>query len=157
GSPGAELWSHVTVMPHDAPDRIRRKVDVRLYNSEGAVIAEVLALSLRRVALRALKTENRSPSEYFYEVQWQAKQLRQRNDVSTNLPVNVAGLAQQLGPWSIQAIARFGLDHYRQVEPEVDALCSMYVFEALRELGLNLHESAISESQIESLGVLPQY
>src|SRR5262249_46352903 len=21
GSPGAELWSHVTVMPHDAPDR----------------------------------------------------------------------------------------------------------------------------------------
>jgi len=157
GSPGAELWSHVTVMPHDAPDRIRRKVDVRLYNSEGAVIAEVLGLSLRRVALRALQTENRSPGEYFYEVQWQAKQLRQRNDVSTNLPVNVAGLAQQLDPWSIQAIARFGLDHYRQVEPEVDALCSMYVFEALRELGLNLHESAISESQIESLGVLPQY
>jgi SAM-dependent methyltransferase/acyl carrier protein len=104
-----------------------------------------------------LKTENRSLSEYFYEVQWQPKQLRQRNDVSTNLPVNVAELAQQLGPWSIEAIERFGLEHYRQVEPEVDALCSMYVVEALRELGLNVDESAISESQIETLGVLPQH
>jgi acyl transferase domain-containing protein/acyl carrier protein len=156
-SPGAELWSHVTVMPYHASDRIHRKVDVRLYNSEGVVIAEVLGLSLRRVALRTLKTENRSLSEYFYEVQWQPKQLRQRHDISTNLPVNVAELAQQLGPWSMQAIERFGLEHYRQIEPEVDALCLMYVVEALRELGLNLHEGAISESQIETIGILPQY
>ncbi|HEX5874684.1 MAG TPA: SDR family NAD(P)-dependent oxidoreductase, partial [Pyrinomonadaceae bacterium] len=43
------------------------------------------------------------------------------------------------------------------VEPEIDALCSMYVVEALSELGLNPHEGLIPRSQIDTLGVLPSY
>lgn len=158
-TPGVELWSHVTVLPYEPSDRDHRTVNVRLHNSEGAVVAEVHGLSLRRVPLRALKSEISSPSEYFYEIQWQAKQLRQADDHSANLSVNVPELAQQLAPWSTQAIEKFGLRHYRQLEPEVDALCAMYVLEALRELGLNLHERqrAIPESLIENLNVLPRH
>ncbi|HKR23299.1 MAG TPA: acyltransferase domain-containing protein, partial [Pyrinomonadaceae bacterium] len=156
-SPGAELWSHVTVLPHEASDRVHRTVNVQLYNSEGALVAEVEGLALRRVALRALRTEASSLSEYFYEIQWQAKQLRPEE--SSNLSVNVAELAQQLGPWSTQAIERFGLKDYRQVEPDVDALCAMYVVEALRELGADLQQirRLTAESLIENLGVLPRH
>ncbi|HEU4713547.1 MAG TPA: SDR family NAD(P)-dependent oxidoreductase [Pyrinomonadaceae bacterium] len=137
-SPGVELWSRVTVRPYDASDRVHRTVDVRLYNSEGAIVAEVEGLALRRVALRALRTEASPLSEYFYEIQWQAKQLRAEE--SANLSLDVDELARELGPWSTRAIERFGLNDYRQVEPEVDALCALYVVEALRELGLDLRE-----------------
>ena len=152
-SPGAEVWSHVTVLPYETSNRDHRTVNVRLYNSEGVVVAEVERLSLRRVARRALQTEGRSPCEYFYEIQWQPKQLRRHDDVSANLSLDVDELAQQLAPWSIQAIEKFGLKQYRQVEPEIDALCSMYVVEALRELGLNQR----SVLQIDALGVLPRH
>lgn len=152
-SPGVELWSHVTVLPYEPSDRIHRTVNVRLYNSEGAVVAEVEALALRRVALRALRTEASSPSEYFYEIQWQAKQLRPEE--SANLSLDVDELARELGPWSTRAIERFGLKDYRQVEPEVDALCSMYVVEALWALGLD--KRGFPESQIETLDVLPRH
>ena len=154
-SPGVELWSHVSVLPYDASDRDHRTVNVRLYNSEGAVAAEAQGLSLRRVPRAALRTEHKQPSEYFYEIEWQAKELRREE--SANLSLNVAELAQQLAPWSTQAIEKFGLKDYRQVEPEVDALCSLYVVEALRELGLNLHESTIPRSQFDMLGVLPRH
>lgn len=154
-SPGVELWSHVSVLPYEASDRDHRTVNVRLYNSEGAVVAEVEGLSLRRVPLHAIRSESKQPSEYFYEIEWQAKQLRLAE--SANLSLNVAELAQRLAPWSTHAIEKFGLKHYRQVEPEVDALCSLYVVEALRELGLTLHESTIPEAQIDALGVLPRH
>ncbi|HEX5873640.1 MAG TPA: beta-ketoacyl synthase N-terminal-like domain-containing protein, partial [Pyrinomonadaceae bacterium] len=65
-SPGVELWSHVTVLPYEPSDRVNRTVNVRLYNSDGAVIAEVQGLSLKRVTGRALRTGQ--PSEYFYEI-----------------------------------------------------------------------------------------
>lgn len=152
-SPGVEVWSHVTVRPYDASDRVHRTVDVRLYNSEGIVLAEVEGLALRRVALRALRTEASSVGEYFYEIQWQAKELRAEE--SANLVVDVDELARELGPWSMRAIERFGLKDYRQVEPEVDALCAMYVVEALWALGLDKH--GFPESRIETLNVLPRH
>lgn len=102
----------------------------------------------------SLSTENQAPGEYFYELQWQAKQL---DDRSANLSVNVAELAQELAPWSTQAIEKFGLEHYRRIEPEVDALCSLYVVEALSALGLNLHESAFPGARFDALGVLPPF
>lgn len=105
-------------------------------------------------ARQTLRTENRAPGEYFYELQWQPKQL---DDRSANLSVNVAELAQELVPWSTQAIEKFGLKHYRRVEPEIDALCSLYVVEALSELGLNPHESTIPGSRFDALGVLPPF
>ncbi|HEU4770057.1 MAG TPA: polyketide synthase dehydratase domain-containing protein, partial [Pyrinomonadaceae bacterium] len=153
-SPGAEVWSHVTVLPYETSNRDHRTVNVRLYNSEGVVVSEIESLWLRRVARRALKTEDRSLSEYFYEIQWQPKQLRRHDDVSANLSLNVAELAQHLAPWSKQAIEKFGLKDYRRVEPEVDALCSMYVVEALRELGLKNLRAALD---IDALGVLPRH
>ncbi len=154
-SPGAELWSHVTVLPYEAGNRAQRTVNVSLYSPDGQVVAEVKGLSLKRVNRRALRSEGRSPSEYFYEIQWQPKPLRRKGDAFTNLAIGAAELASQLRPWSIEAIERFGLKQYRQVEPEVDALCSLYVVEALRELGLNLHEGQRIDP--ENLDIQPRH
>src|SRR5262249_1084900 len=97
---------------------------------------------------------------YFYEIQWQPKQLRRRGEASANLAnlvIGAAELAEQLRPWSIKAIEKFGLKHYRQIEPEVDAVCALYVVEALRELGVDLRERRQVRPQIENLNVQPRH
>lgn len=154
-SPGTELWSHVTVQPYEAGNREHRVVNVCLYNPNGAVVADVRGLSLRRVNRRALRSEGRTPSEYFYEIQWQPKQLRRSDDPSANLAIGTAELAEQLRPWSSEAIDKFGLRQYQQIEPEVDALCALYVVEALRALGLDLHEGQRIDP--EQLDIQPRH
>ncbi|MGH9754660.1 MAG: type I polyketide synthase [Blastocatellia bacterium] len=72
--PGAELWSHAVVRQGARPDADVLEGDVLVLNEDGQPVLEANGLSVKRVRSRAERNAEESLGEWFYEIQWQAKE-----------------------------------------------------------------------------------
>jgi myxalamid-type polyketide synthase MxaD len=92
--PGEELWSHGRVRPSTIPGRDYFVGDVRIFNSEGQVVAEVEGLLFRRATAAMLAQTLQEPAaDWLFELSWQPKEL----------PTSVNELELPSGGWLIFA------------------------------------------------------
>jgi len=72
--PGAEVWSHATLRQTAQVDSDLLEGDVLVLNEDGQPVLEANGLSMKRVESRAKDGAGQGLGEWFYEIQWQAKE-----------------------------------------------------------------------------------
>jgi acyl transferase domain-containing protein/acyl carrier protein len=72
--PGAGVWNHTVLRAGHEDGRGTFAGDIRVYDDEGALVAEVLGLHLRYASRDALlRTTRKHADDWLYDVQWQPK------------------------------------------------------------------------------------
>jgi acyl transferase domain-containing protein/protein-L-isoaspartate O-methyltransferase/acyl carrier protein len=129
-APGARCWSHVQL--HSASNEASR-ASVTVWNDNGALVAELADLQLRRVSRDALaRLGERWLDDCLYETQWHPAPLPV---AESRLDLALAGLeapAMAALP-ALRSAAR--LDDYDRFIPQLESLCAQYVVATLRRLG----------------------
>ncbi len=99
-APGAELWNHTRLVEMAGRDAETFSGDIRLYNSNGQLVAEAQGLQLKRAdQATLLRAIGQRPADWLYRVDWKLQVLR------TGVLRTEAGAAQRRsdGPWLIFA------------------------------------------------------
>ncbi len=161
--PGEVLWSHVVVSPGKRQTETRNTLhfDAFLYDPEGALVAEVRGLSLRRVDRKALTKPEANPHhEWLYELKWKEAPLPKEAGatVSVSIP-NPRQIAQELHLYTTLHRAEPGLEEFASFLPRLETLSTHYVYRALRQLGWEIreHERFTTESKATELRVPEKY
>jgi acyl transferase domain-containing protein len=134
-APGSHFWNHVVVRADDQHDLATRetfRADLRLLDDAGSVLAEFQGMHFKRARPDALATLNRSPARVrrmLHELVWREVTLPSED------PLSPAQIACAVLPRVDELAARHGLDAYAEFVPELDALATAYVVQALRDLG----------------------
>ncbi len=151
-SPGTQLWNHTTLQPGDPANKEIFTGHVRLFNSEGQLVAEVEGLHLKRAGREALlHAIRRRPDDWLYQVEWQPA-------TAAPLPAP-AVLAGEVAPRLAELSARHRLAEYGELAPQFDKLCAAYVVAALRQLGWEFlpGERVLAETLAVRLGVAERH
>ncbi len=131
-----ELWSHATARQRAESES--PIADIRVYDGDGAPVAEVTGLQLRRVEAPAWAAA--SPGrldDQLYRIEWKAAS-------SSESPAEAATEWNAPAPSEIAAsvsrsvddlAARHGMAEYGRRLPELDALCRDLIIEAVSALG----------------------
>ncbi len=157
--PSAQVWSRVALRPAEAANVETRTADVAVYDNDGALVAELRGLLVKRTnaeALQSLLQENLD--DWFYEIAWRAKPLASRTAKPEALiaPAQLAAAARALVP---EVRAEAGLSAYEELLPQLDQLCAAYVAQALQQLGLRfaLNASFAFDELARRLGVIDKH
>jgi acyl transferase domain-containing protein/acyl carrier protein/phospholipid N-methyltransferase len=127
GKPGTRCWSHAAVQGggHES-----KRADIRVFGEDGALLAELSDVQLKRVSRDALgRLGERWLDESLYETRWPAANASGAPAVAIASLVKSASEAQK----SLQRQA--GLDVYDEFLPRLESLCADYVVQALARLG----------------------
>ncbi|NUO78855.1 SDR family NAD(P)-dependent oxidoreductase, partial [candidate division KSB1 bacterium] len=154
--PPAQLWSNVALRVDEKKNVETYAGDVAVYDAEGALVAELRGLLVKRTGAEALQSVlQESIAGWLYEIAWRPQPLSNKTMPQPLLgaPAQLAEAAQALLP-SLRAEA--DLAAYEELLPKLDRLCSAYVVQALRRLGWNfsLHQRFQSEALARQLGVI---
>jgi len=130
-SPPAELWSHVQVeIEPDGAGRETITGSVRVLAPTGQVVAQLAGLRLKRARQTALfKAAQPNLNNWLYQVEWQPQP---RLTVSGPAPTELAGPLQ---PVFGQLAGQYGLERYRGLAPQLDAVCAEFIICAWQQLG----------------------
>jgi acyl transferase domain-containing protein len=133
------LWSHAVVDRKAARGADSTVADIRLFDDEGRIVAEITGVHLKRVSREALErgTGDRF-AEWLYEVQWPEQPSAAPESGRPWCP-GPGEIVQRVGPEWRALGDRHGLSSYDALVGELDALSSEYVVAALRALGCPLH------------------
>jgi acyl transferase domain-containing protein/NADPH:quinone reductase-like Zn-dependent oxidoreductase/SAM-dependent methyltransferase/acyl carrier protein len=161
--PGETLWSHVTVCRDNgkAQSVDSLEADARVFDSSGALVAEMRGLSLRRVDRQALARHQEEPlRDWLYQLNWKELPLRQESVPA--LPASIARpleIAEVLRVYSAQHSADAVITEFASLFPLLETLSRQYVFQSLGQLGwsLRLHERFTTEAKATDLRIPEKY
>ena len=156
GRPGARAVAHARLLPLAQSDGSRATLSgtIRLFDDEGRLLAELDDLRLKRAEQLGPPRAGQEDS-WLYKVDWLAAQpaaaraaefLARPAAMSTAAHANIDALSDKLD-----------LAHYRSLMPELEALATDYIAQALRRLGWRpVPGERFSDAQLaERLGVIP--
>jgi len=158
-APGAACWNHVRLHALGAEALATRETfsaDLWLLDDAGAVLASFEGMHFKRARPQALALPGRVPAavrRMLHEVVWRDAPLGAG-------ALSPAGIAREVLPRLTELAERHGLDRYAQFLPQLDALASDYVRQALERLGLQPQAGAALEGAgalAARLGVLPRH
>jgi acyl transferase domain-containing protein len=153
GRPGDSCWSHAVVQP-GTRDLI--KADVRVFDNNGTLIAELRQVQLKRVGRDALnRLGERWLDECLFETQWKIA-------ATNTLP---AGKCMPASLAKAAAVAIDGLHQSAGIEAydaflvRMESLCVDYILQAMHRLGWTpVQGEAVKEDQLaERLGLAKRH
>ena len=132
------VWSHVRRRAGVAGENAV-SFDVRMLDQDGAIVAELEGLCLKRVAAGAL-VRRAVEDDWFYELAWEPRPL----SAEAALPVpgtapSPALIAHQVRPL-LQPLGEQHLASYRELLPHIEELSTDYILLALHLLGWDWRE-----------------
>ncbi len=135
-TPGVQVWNHTVLTQHDNEETFTAHIS--LYDEAGQLVAEASGLQLKRARREALlRVTRQRPTDWLYQVEWQEKPNRSAPALLAqqgNLPAPEA-VAAEVAPQMAALAAEYELDVYPVLLPQMDALCSAYIVQALGRLG----------------------
>ncbi|MGF7179797.1 SDR family NAD(P)-dependent oxidoreductase [Tunturiibacter psychrotolerans] len=161
--PGEKLWSHVVVsrgngMTHSTNSL---EVDTLVFDSAGALVAELRGLSLRRVDRHALTKLQEEPlRDWLYEMNWKVVPLQQEagraGPTTVANPLEIAG---ELRVYAAQHRGDAALAEFASLFPQLEKLSTQYVCRALGQLGwsIQLRERFTTEAKAADLRIPEKY
>ena len=77
GQPGTRLWSYTVLRPGDHAESELRTVDIKIFNLDGNLVAEVHGLHFKRATRESLLgiSNEKAYHNWLYEVRWEAMPL----------------------------------------------------------------------------------
>ncbi len=135
--PSAQLWSNLVIRVDEKKNAETYIGDVAVYDAEGALVAELRGLLVKRTSAEALqRVLQESIDDWLYEIAWRPKPLLNKSMPQSFLvaPAQLAEAAQALLP-SLRGEA--DLSAYEEMLPQLDRLCAAHVVHALQQLGWN--------------------
>jgi len=127
-APGTHCWSHVKVLAASAESS---RATVTVWQADGALVAELVDVQLRRVSRDALaRLGERWLDDSLYETAWSGSPL----PLAAALPP-VDSLCEQamVALGGLRESAR--LDDYDRFIPQLESLCADYVVQTMARLG----------------------
>lgn len=156
-TPGTQLWNHTILQTTNQANKEIFSGHIRLFDQAGQLVAEIEGLHLKRAGREAmLHATRRQASDWLYQVQWQAQP-------QVNLPPDYLPAPQQLAQEVTPAIAALSTQHnlaaYRELSPDLDALCAAYIVQAWQQLGWAGQPGEVisTETLATQLGVIPAH
>lgn len=146
-------WSHVKVLAGESADT--RRADLRICDDDGALLAELQGLQLKRVDRDALaRLGDRWLDTCLYETRW--IDAAPAEALSAWLPTALAAEAERSLPALARSVDIAGYDRFLQA---FDALCLDYAVQALQGLGwAPAPGTKVDAGQLAAeLGVLPAH
>ncbi len=161
--PGEKLWSHVAVTRGNGTAKSTNslEVDTLVFDSAGALVAEMRGLSLRRVDRQALTKHQEEPlRDWLYELNWKAAPLQQEAGPAS--PASLASpleTAEALRIYVAQHSGDAAMAEFASLFPQLETLSTQYVCRALGHLGwsLRLHERFTTEAKAADLRIPEKY
>jgi acyl transferase domain-containing protein/2-polyprenyl-3-methyl-5-hydroxy-6-metoxy-1,4-benzoquinol methylase len=161
--PGTELWSSI-VVPQDkrkAGAAQTQQVDAFIFAPDGALVAEVKGLSLRRVSQESLaKRDESALKDWLYEMSWSedASQDKPGSGVGADLP-SLTVICEDLRSYSSSHQDDAGLVEFAEMFPKIESLSLQYVCRAFTQLGWAMQrgEQFTTLSKATDLEVPPKY
>jgi acyl transferase domain-containing protein/SAM-dependent methyltransferase len=155
--PGRILWNHATLRQASAGSGETFGGDVRLYDEDGRLVAEVLGLQLKLASREALaRVVRRQSGDLLYEVSWQPAPHTDALATSLTRP---SAVAAQVAPLLDPLAEQHSLNMYRDLLPALDELSANYAARALAQLGMSFRPGTIIElaALAGRLGVPPRH
>ena len=145
GVPGRRVWAYSALRTH-AAEKGTLVGDIWIYSEEGALVADLRGLVLRRAGRAA-------PANCLFALNWQAK-----NQEHATFPAP-ATIAAQLRATSDEILLSQSLDRYETLRPVVDRAASDYVLTALRAMGWSprIGDRFTTQQLAEQLGVIARH
>jgi acyl transferase domain-containing protein len=151
GKPGTRCWSHVVV--HVGGTESRR-ADIAVFGEDGALLAELHDVQLKRVTSGALaRLGERWLDDVLYETRWQPA------PASSPHPISIPALVDDAAG-TVEGLRRAAeLDAYDAFLPQHEALCADYVVQTMGQLGWQPHagDAVAAQSLAERLRVAPRH
>jgi NADPH:quinone reductase-like Zn-dependent oxidoreductase/SAM-dependent methyltransferase/acyl carrier protein len=161
--PGEALWSHVVVSQGKRQTEAKTTLhcDVSVFDSAGALVAEVRGLSLRRVDRKALeKLEEKPLQDWLYQLTWtEVPWPTQAGRAAGVFIPSPSQITQELRLGTNRRRSESALAEFASLFPRLEALSTHYVYRALSQLGwaLQKHERFSTESKATELRVPEKY
>lgn len=152
GRPGEQIWSHIVIHPTDNQDTLNG--DVRLFDDDGRVIADLTGLAFRRTSRQALiQALGIGFADWYVHLDWH--EAPREAIVSLAAEAIAADVDPQLAALSTQ----YDLEAYHDLFPQLEALSADYVAAALQQLGwqFRVGERVTAEELQQQLGIVPRY
>ncbi|MDL1883142.1 SDR family NAD(P)-dependent oxidoreductase [Anaerolineae bacterium CFX8] len=151
--PGAQLWNHTVLTWHDESNKETFSGDIRLYDSDGQLVAEVEGLQLKRAGREALmRVARQRPDDWLYRVEWLPKA---HPGIGAGSPLAAAAL-DDLAVTMIPRLEALGeqyhLEAYGGFFAHLDRLSAVYIAAALGQLGVDVTPG--TRFWAETLGVV---
>jgi acyl transferase domain-containing protein/NADPH:quinone reductase-like Zn-dependent oxidoreductase/NAD(P)-dependent dehydrogenase (short-subunit alcohol dehydrogenase family)/SAM-dependent methyltransferase/acyl carrier protein len=150
--PGPEVWVHGRV---NKQHRGSLTMSLRAVNQDGKVAIEIEGLVCEAVESARGGSEL---EDALYELDWQLPPL---SSTGTQPPPgylpNVPALARKLEEAAHRSAIRTESDQYRQLEKEIERLCSCYVVKALEQLGCQFQAGGHIAMEPLCARVVPQH
>ncbi|MBI5722130.1 MAG: SDR family NAD(P)-dependent oxidoreductase [Burkholderiales bacterium] len=153
---GPRCLAHV--LAQGARQAETRRADVRIFDTDGSLLAELVDVQLKRVAADGLgRLLERGTDELIYELAWRDAPTPTRADEPPPLPL--AAIAAATRAAIAPARADVALDLYDAHLPLLDKLCGELLAEALVKLGCRAQagEHLEAGTLADRLAVLPQH
>jgi acyl transferase domain-containing protein/NAD(P)-dependent dehydrogenase (short-subunit alcohol dehydrogenase family)/SAM-dependent methyltransferase/acyl carrier protein len=132
------LWSHIVLRDREGASADMITADARLYDEQGALVAEAMGLRVRRATRDAVvRSEMQRLRDWLCEIAWrdQSNNGEEPRHLAPDYLLDPreieTRLAKAMGPLQ----AREGLAAYDALLPPLDALCAAFVQQALGQLG----------------------
>lgn len=130
GVPGTRCWSHVKVL---ASSFESSRATVTVWQADGALVAELVDVQLKRVSRDALaRLGERWLDDCLFETVWRAAPLMD-HDAAPQTPLAMLSAQAMKALPGLRSSAR--LDAYDAFIPQLEALCAEYVVRTLSRLG----------------------
>ncbi len=151
--PGAQLWNHTVLTWHDESNKETFSGDIRLYDSDGQLVAEVGGLQLKRAGREALmRVARQRPDDWLYRVEWLPKAHPGIGAVSPLAAAALDDLAVTMIP-RLEALGeQHHLEAYSGFFAHLDRLSAVYITAALGQLGVDLTPGV--RFSAETLGII---
>ena len=131
--PSGRCWAHAAVRA--TPNSETRRADVRVYDEQGTVVAELLDVQLKRARAGALARLADTPvDDLVHEIVWREAPLPDVERADSPALATLSAAAET----ALQRLRNeVGLDAYDACLPRLDALCAEFVAHALAQLGFS--------------------
>ncbi|MEH2004545.1 SDR family NAD(P)-dependent oxidoreductase [Nostoc sp.] len=159
GRPGHQFWSHARLVEQSATSI---NGDIQLLDQAGNVLVEIQGLRCQLLEGTQQQATLEKMDNYLYEYQWKLKARpgQELIDLPADYLPSPEQIAAVVQPEAVRLSKQHRMKHYYStVEPQLDALCTAYILQALEQLGWQpkLHASASANSLGEQLGVANQH
>lgn len=161
--PGEKVWSHVVVSHGNgqASSANSLKVDTFVFDPSGALVAELRGLSLRRVERQALVKRQEEPlRDWLYELSWKEAPMQEENGpAAAASPVDQPEIAEALRVYAARHSEDAPLAAFTSLFPQLEALSTRYVLDALGRLGWQIqkYERFTAQGKAAELNIPEKY